>query len=78
MKTACALVLLVLISLSSRADLIITEVMPSSSHTNTVANGDWWELYNSGASPIDLTSYSWDDNTATPGSAGLLPVWPPL
>ena len=37
--------------------------------TNTVANGDWWELFNSGASDIDLTGYSWDDNSATAGSA---------
>ncbi len=53
----------------SRADLVITEVMSSSSHTNTLANGDWFELYNSGASAVDLTGYSWDDNTVTPGSA---------
>jgi hypothetical protein len=57
------------LSVAARADLMITEVMSSSSHTNTVANGDWWELYNSGASDIDLTGYSWDDNTATAGSA---------
>ena len=69
MRTARTFLLLALLSFSARADLIITEVMPSSSHTNTVANGDWWELYNSGASAIDLTTYSWDDNTATPGSA---------
>ena len=55
--------------LSAQADLVITEVMSSSSHTNSAANGDWWELYNSGTSSIDLTGYSWDDNTATAGSA---------
>lgn len=57
------------LSAMARADLIITEVMSSSSHTNTAANGDWWELYNSGPSAIDLTAYSWDDDSATPGSA---------
>ena len=57
------------LGIAARADLVITEVMSSSSHTNTVANGDWWELYNSGASDVDLTGYSWDDNTATAGSA---------
>jgi hypothetical protein len=61
--------LLLAASLTSRADLVITEVMSSSSHTASAANGDWWELYNSGNSSIDLTGYSWDDNTATPGSA---------
>jgi hypothetical protein len=69
MRVTFAFVLLFLFPLASGADLIISEVMASSSHTNTVANGDWWELYNSGPSAIDLTSYSWDDNTATPGSA---------
>ena len=69
MKSACALVFLVLLPWSSRADLIITEVMASSSHTNTVANGDWWELHNTGVSAVDLTFYSWDDNTVTPGTA---------
>lgn len=69
MKTACLLVLMVLLPMASRADLIITEVMSASSHTNSVSNGDWWELHNSGPSAIDLTSYSWDDNSVTPGSA---------
>ena len=53
----------------SHADLIITEVMSSSSHTNTTANGDWFELYNSGASAVDLTGYSWDDNGQIAGTA---------
>jgi hypothetical protein len=53
----------------SHADLVITEAMSSSSHTATAADGDWWELYNSGSSAVDLTGYSWDDNTATAGSA---------
>ncbi len=53
----------------AHADLVITEVMSASSHTNSAANGDWWELYNSGAVAIDLTPYSWDDNSAAPGSA---------
>ena len=57
------------LGIAARADLVITEVMSSSVHTNTVANGDWWELFNSGASDIDLTGYSWDDNSATAGSA---------
>jgi hypothetical protein len=54
---------------AAHADLVVTEVMSSSSHTNSQANGDWWELYNSGPLAIDLTGYSWDDNTATAGSA---------
>jgi len=57
------------LGVAARADLVITEVMSSSSHTNSAANGDWWELYNSGTTDVDLTGYSWDDNTATAGSA---------
>lgn len=55
--------------LTAKADLIITEVMSSSSHTNSLANGDWWELYNSGAIAIDLTYYSWDDSSGSVTSA---------
>jgi hypothetical protein len=69
MRIAAVVMLLLSVSFMSRAQLQITEVMSSSSHANTSVNGDWWELYNSGLSPIDLTGYSWDDNTVTPGSA---------
>ena len=57
------------LGVAARADLVITEAMSSSVHTNTAANADWWELFNSGASDVDLTGYSWDDNSVTPGSA---------
>jgi hypothetical protein len=69
MRIAAVVTMLLSMSFMSRAQLRITEVMSSSSHANTSVNGDWWELYNSGASAIDLTGYSWDDNTVTPGSA---------
>ncbi len=45
--------------------LVISEVM-SSSAGNT---GDWWELTNLGTNNIDLTGYSWRDNSA-PGFVG--------
>ena len=69
MKYAAIIVTAFCLSTVAHADLVITEVMSAPSHTNSAANGDWWELYNSGAVAIDLTLYSWDDNTVTPGSA---------
>lgn len=50
---------------SARADLVITEVMPQSVHVATETNGDWWELTNTGADPVNLAGYKWDD-TPTP------------
>jgi hypothetical protein len=69
MRNVAVTILLLSVSFMSRADLVITEVMSSSSHANSQANGDWWELYNSGLLAIDLSGYSWDDNTVTAGSA---------
>lgn len=56
-----ALALTALTALPSRADLVITEVMPLSAHVTGAVNGDWWELTNTGASAVDLTGYQWDD-----------------
>ena len=62
-------ILLVLVSFclfaTSHADLVITEIMSDSNHS--VTNGDWWELTNTGLTPVDLTGYSWDDNHARVG-----------
>ena len=60
-------------TLSVHADLVITEVMPDSQHPTLVspnpdADGDWWELTNTGTAEVDLTNYKWDDipTPATP------------
>jgi len=55
---------------AARAGLYVTEVMSKSVSTNLAAAVDWFELYNAGPAAVDLTSYSWDDNSATPGSCG--------
>lgn len=57
---------------AAHGQLVITEVMPSSAHPTNVsptpdADGDWWELTNTGSSAVDLTGYKWDD-TPTPAS----------
>lgn len=56
---------------STHAAIVITEVMSSSGHAGGSGNGDWFELYNTGATAVDLTGWSWDDNTVTPGSHSL-------
>ena len=55
------------------AAIIITEVMSSSSHAGGSNNADWFEVTNTGASAVNITGWSWDDdsaiaNTATFGS----------
>ncbi len=52
-----------------RAGLVITEVMSSSAHPGGPANGDWWELTNTGAAALSLNGYSFDDDSVTPGAA---------
>lgn len=53
--------------------LMITEIMSSSNHGDSAANGDWWELTNNAVYPVDLTGFSWDDNRNLPFQA----VFPP-
>ena len=59
--TALLLIALSLVCWTASADLIITEVMSNSGNPGGRANGDWFELYNSGGSAVDITFYSWDD-----------------
>lgn len=58
------------VGVSAKADLVITEVMSSSAHSSGTNNGDWFELTNTGPSSVDLSTFSWDDNSAAAGSAG--------
>lgn len=64
------LTVLALLAAAAHGQLVITEVMPSSSHPSKTApapdaDGDWWELTNVGTKVVDLTGYTWDD-TPTP------------
>lgn len=59
---------------SANADLVITEVMSSSGNPSGPANGDWWELTNTGGSDINLENYYWDDGGATVGDGALFPA----
>ena len=64
-------VLALLVS-AAHGQLVITEVMASSSHPKRTApipdaDGDWWELTNAGASAVSLNGFKWDD-VSTPAS----------
>lgn len=56
-------------STAAQADLVITEASSNSSHPGGAANGDWWELTNTGATSVDLTGFSWDDDSLTAGTS---------
>lgn len=47
---------------TASANLVITEVMSNSDNPGGPGNGDWFELYNSGGSNVDLNGYYWDDD----------------
>jgi hypothetical protein len=48
------------------AELAITEIMSQSVH-ELPTNCDWWELTNTGLSSVNLTDYSWDDESQIAG-----------
>ncbi len=52
---------------SVNSNLVITEVMSESAHSGGT-NGDWWELSYTGSSTVDLTGYSWDDDSNIAGT----------
>ena len=49
-------------------DLAITEVMASSNDANSAVNEDWFEITNYGSTAVDLTGFSWDDNSYLAGT----------
>lgn len=57
---------LALAILPAHADLVITEVMSNSAAT---ATADWFELTNTGSSPVSLSGLKMDDNSFAFGSA---------
>lgn len=57
-----------LASLSAPAALVITEVMSNSGHAGGAGNGDWFEIHNTGVSAINLTGWSWDDDSQIAGT----------
>lgn len=64
MKTAFTLSALLALPLS--AQLLITEVMPDSLHSDGGANGDWIEIVNTGNAAVNLSGFRFNDETAIP------------
>ncbi len=52
----------------AQADIVISEVAPWSSG-NSLVGEDWFELTNTGASALDITGWSWDDDSRNAGTA---------
>ena len=58
---------------TANAALVITEVMSNSDHPGGAANGDWWELTNTGAFTVNLENYYWDDDGPSGNDGALFP-----
>jgi hypothetical protein len=67
-----AFLVIALLAVNANAALVITEVM-SSSKQSGAANGDWFELTNTGASSVNLNGYYWDDNGPSANDGSLFP-----
>ena len=48
-------------------ELVVSEIMAGSN--STAYNADWFEIYNYGDSTIDLSGYSWDDESGIAGTS---------
>jgi len=70
MKPIIPILALLASAVPGGAAILITEVMSSSLHPSGGSNnGDWFEITNTGGSAIDVTGWSWDDSSNTPGSS---------
>ena len=65
--------LVVLSAAASHGALVITEVMSNSDHPGGSANGDWFEITNTGPTSIDVTGYYWDDGGPSANDGSLFP-----
>ena len=52
----------------SSSTLAITEIMSGSNTASANLNGDWWELTNTGTDTIDISGFSYDDNSFNAGT----------
>ncbi|MEN8783094.1 MAG: lamin tail domain-containing protein [Akkermansiaceae bacterium] len=57
------------------AQLRITEVMSDSGHSNSAANGDWFEITNTGGSAVNVANYSFDDDDGNAGASSRFPSY---
>lgn len=69
------LLLFPVLALPLSAQLRITEVMSNSNHSDTAANGDWFEITNTGSTAINIAGYSFDDDDRLAGASGGFPSY---
>ena len=69
------LLLLPALALPLSAQLRITEVMSNSNHSDTAANGDWFEITNTGSTAVNIAGYSFDDDDRRAGASGSFPAY---
>ncbi|MDG2399229.1 MAG: lamin tail domain-containing protein [Akkermansiaceae bacterium] len=69
------LLLLPALALPLSAQLRITEVMSNSNHSDTAANGDWFEITNTGSIAVNIAGYSFDDDDRRAGASGSFPAY---
>ena len=65
-----SLILFSSLALPLSAQIRITEVMSDSQHSSSAANGDWFEITNTGTSAVNIGGYSFDDDGPSPGKSG--------
>ena len=63
------------LALPLSAQLRITEVMSNSNHSDTAANGDWFEITNTGSTAVNIAGYSFDDDDRLAGASGGFPAY---
>src|SRR5262245_52681937 len=69
-----AVAIIVSIASASQAQIVISEVYPNGSGGGAAYAADWFELTNRGAAPVNISGWSMDDDSFTPGTAPLTGV----
>ena len=65
---ALSVVGLAAVSTASAQELLLTELL---SKENSSGAEDFWELTNVGTQDVDLTGWSWDDDSRAPGTVAI-------
>jgi len=65
MRSIVCVLVVAFLAVVANAGVVITEVMPDSVHSSSAANGDWFELTNTGSAAVDITGWSWVDNSSS-------------
>jgi len=66
-KTLIALVVVCSLAVTAGASIVISEVMPGSSHEKDITNdnGDWFEITNTGSASVSIGGWEWVDDSSS-------------